>query len=229
MIFVFGALLLIAFLVIFIRYKDNKLLKTVTNSNRGTKTERNLVLKLLKSGIPEQTIFHDLYVKRYYGNYSQIDLVVATKVGIIVFEVKNYKGWIFGSGFNNSWTQVLAYGKEKYRFYNPILQNNKHIDDLKRQLNQFYHIPFYSVVVFYGDCVFKEVYCIPDGTFLVKSQRVLEVINKIKNDNEPAIYSNKKDVVRVLKEAVKNGEKKEVRDRHVKNVNEMLGKDRIYN
>lgn len=228
MIIAFGIFLLVVFLVIFFKYEDNKLLKTVTNSNRGTKTERDLVLKLLKSGIPQQTIFHDLYVKRYYGNYSQIDLVVATKVGIIVFEIKNYKGWIFGSGFNTNWTQVLAYGKKKYRFYNPILQNNKHIDDLKRQLNQFYHIPFYSVVVFYGDCVFKEVNCIPDGTFLVKSQRVLEVINKIINDNESANYSNKKDVVRVLKEAVENGAKKEVQDRHVKNVKEMLGKDRIF-
>ncbi len=229
MIFAFGILLLIAFLVIFIKYKDHKLLKTVTNSNRGTKTERNLVLKLLKSGISEQTIFHDLYVKRYYGFYSQIDLVVATKVGIIVFEVKNYKGWIFGSGFNTNWTQVLAYGKKKYRFYNPILQNNKHIDDLKRQLNQFYHIPFYSVVVFYGDCVFKEVDFIPNGTFLVKSNRVLEVFNKIIFENEPANYSNKKDVVRVLKEAVKNGDNKEIQDRHVKNIKDMLGKDRIFN
>lgn len=228
MIIAFGIFLLVGFLVIFFKYKDNKLLKTVTNSSRGTKTERDLVLKLLKSGIPQQTIFHDLYVKRYYGNYSQIDLVVATKVGIIVFEVKNYKGWIFGTGYQKSWTQVLAFGKNKYRFYNPIMQNNKHIEDLKKQLNQFYHIPFYCVIVFYGDCVFKEVDFIPNGTFLVKSNRVLEVFNKIILDNEPANYSNKRDVVSVLKEAVKNGDNKEILDRHVKNVKDMLGKDRIF-
>ena len=128
-----------------------------------------------------------------------------------------------------NWTLVLKKKKKKYRFYNPILQNNKHIDDLKRQLNQFYHIPFYSVVVFYGDCVFKEVDFIPNGTFLVKSNRVLEVFNKIIFENEPANYSNKRDVVRVLKEAVKNGDNKEIQDRHVKNIKDMLGKDRIFN
>ena len=41
-------------------------------------------------------IFHDLYVEKHKGHFSQIDLVVVTEVGIIVFEVKDYSGWIFG-------------------------------------------------------------------------------------------------------------------------------------
>ena len=84
--------------------RDKKLLETVTKNHRGTKTERALVLTLLKSGVPSQTIFHDLYLNLNSGKYSQIDLVVPTKVGIIVFEVKNYKGWIFGTGYKRYWT-----------------------------------------------------------------------------------------------------------------------------
>ena len=42
---------------------------------RGTWSERDLVSKLSQYGIPNQTIFHDLYLKKYYGKYSQIDLV----------------------------------------------------------------------------------------------------------------------------------------------------------
>jgi hypothetical protein len=80
------------------RIRDKKLLETVTKSNRGTRSERDIVLKLLKSGIPAQTIFHDLYIKKSKGDFSQIDLVVVTKVGIIVFEVKDFSGWIFGDG-----------------------------------------------------------------------------------------------------------------------------------
>lgn len=67
------------------------------------------MLKLLKYGIPAQTIFHDLYVKKSNGNFTQIDLVVATKVGIIVFEIKDYSGWIFGTGYKPQWTKVLVY------------------------------------------------------------------------------------------------------------------------
>ena len=58
------------------------------------------------------------------NDFSQIDLVLATKQGIVVFEVKDYKGWLFGAGNHNNWTQVLAYRRRKYRFYNPIKQKS---------------------------------------------------------------------------------------------------------
>lgn len=75
---------LIVFILIFREIREKKLLETVTKRNRGTRTERDLVLRLLKHGIPAQTIFHDLYVKQHNGNFSQIDLVVTTRVGIIM-------------------------------------------------------------------------------------------------------------------------------------------------
>ena len=219
---------LVAFILLFREIRDKKLLETITNPNRGTRTERDLILKLLKTGIPAQTIFHDLYVKKYNDNFSQIDLVVATKAGILVFEVKDYSGWIFGAGHDSQWTQVLAYGKRKYRFYNPIKQNDKHVSDLRKQLPQFEDVPFYSIIVFYGDCVLKDINFIPNRTFLVKSNRVFEVMDTIMKNNQLARYTNKSEVVRVLKEAVKNGEDKTNQIQHIKNVRDMLGKDRIF-
>ena len=223
-----GIISLVVFILLFREIRDKKLLETVTKPNRGTRTERDLVLKLLKNGIPALTIFHDLYVKKHNGNFSQIDLVVATKVGIIVLEVKDYSGWIFGAGHNSQWTQVLAYGKKKYCLYNPIMQNSKHITDLRKQLRQFETVPFYSIVVFYGNCILKDITFVPNGTFLVKSHRVLEVMGAIIKNNNHARYTNKNEIVRILKEAVKNGEDKETQIQHIKNVRDMLGKDKIF-
>lgn len=166
----------IIFLVISNIIREKKLLETVTKSDRGTATERNLVLKLLKAGIPAQTIFHDLYIKTYSNHYSQIDLVVATRVGILVFEVKDYSGWVFGTGYQPRWTQVLAYGKTKHQFYNPIMPNNKHIVDLRKQLGQFENIPFYSIVVFYGDCVFKNVAHLPENIKSILSMKETQTV-----------------------------------------------------
>jgi len=225
---IIGIVLFAGFISLFEIIRDKKLLKTVTKSNRGTRSERDLVLKLLKHRIPALTIFHDLYVKKYNGEFSQIDLVVVTKVGVIVFEVKDFSGWIYGNGNYSQWTEVLAYGKSKYRFYNPIMQNNKHIIDLKKQLKQFEHIPFYSIVVFYGDCVLKDVSFVPNGTFLVKPERVLEVIKIITKKNDPAHYTDKHEVVRELKKAVQNGENVDTQIKHIENINNMLGKDRIF-
>jgi hypothetical protein len=225
---ILGIFILVRFSVIFRQIRNKKLLKTVTKSIRGTSTERDLVLRLLKFGIPAQTIFHDLYVNRFNGSFSQIDLVVATRVGIIVFEVKDYSGWIFGDGRYTQWTQVLAYGEKKYRFYNPIKQNNKHIEDLRKLLRSCGNIPFYSIVVFYGDCVLKDISFVPNATFLVKSTRVSEVMNIIMSNNEPSQYTDKHKVVRLLREAVQNGENTETQTQHIDNIKDMLGKHRIF-
>ncbi len=223
-----GVIIVAIFIFIFFYIRDKKLLETVTKSHRGTKTERKLVLKLLKAGFLAQTIFHDLYLENRNGNYSQIDLVLATKVGIIVFEVKKYSGWIFGTGNQNKWTQVLAYGKDKYYFYNPILQNKKHVENLKTTLTDFQNIQFFSVVVFYGDCQFRDVSFIPNNTFLTKSPRVIDVVKKIIKENEPANYKSKRDVVDILSTAVENGNSKKITEKHIKNINDMLGEQRIF-
>jgi hypothetical protein len=225
-----GILLFLGALQISIHRKmqDDKLLQTVTKLGRGTWAERDLVLKLLKHGIPAETIFHDLYLKTIGNNYAQIDLVIITNVGVIVIEVKDYSGWIFGNGRQTQWTKVLAYGREKYRFYNPIMQNSKHIDDLKSQIRRSENIPFYSIVVFYGDCVLKNISFVPNGTFLVTSERLIEVIDNIMSGNVLAQYMNEYELVRALKEAVQNGENMEIRDQHIKNVQDMLGKHRIF-
>lgn len=197
--------------------QDNYYLTSVTSHDRGTETERRLVVKLLKSGIHFQTIFHDLYITNSNGKYAQIDVVLATKVGIIVIEVKKFSGWIFGNGNQSNWTQILAYGKQKYRFYNPVFQNKKHIEDLKKQLTQFENIPFFSVIVFYGDCLLKNVTSIPKETRLVKHNSMLQIIKEIIAENEPAKYTNKREIIDLLKQAVKMGESKYVRDNHIEN------------
>lgn len=108
------------------------------------------------------------------------------------------------------------------------MQNNKHIQDLRKQIKYFINLPFYSIVVFYGNCTLKEVNFVPKGTFLVKSKRVLEVIKIIEKENEPVYYKNKSEVIWALNKAVINGENMETQKRHIKNISDMLSKDRIF-
>jgi hypothetical protein len=89
-------------------------------------------------------------------------------------------------------------------------------------------IPFYSLVVFYGDCVLKEISFVPNGTFLVKSGRTLEVLGTILRDNELFHYDNEVHVGVILKEAVANGRILENQIQHKENIKDMLGKHRIF-
>ena len=134
--FIFGVIILVGVIgyLLYLKAKEdaarirenNDLICSVTPISRGAVSERFLILTLLKYGINPGAIFHDLYIYKPDGTTSQVDVVVATRVGIVVFEVKDYSGWIYGQGNQQKWTQVLSYGNEKYHFYNPILQNKSH-------------------------------------------------------------------------------------------------------
>ena len=209
------------------RKRDRELISSVTSLNRGTSSERSLILRLLKKEFPSVTIYHDLIIKKDNDEFSQIDLVLVTSEGIIVIEVKDYSGWIYGSGNNTNWTKVLSYGRKKYKFYNPIKQNNNHITELRKTLKQFENIPFFSIIVFFGDCELKEINYVPKGTYLVKSHRIFEVINLIKTENEPTHYTNKREVVDTLKQLVSFGENIDYQKQHIENIKDMVGKERI--
>ena len=202
------------------------LIRRVTPTYRGTPSERFLILTLLRYGINSGAIFHDLYIFRPDGKTSQIDLVVATSVGIIVFEVKDFSGWIYGKGNQQKWTQVLSYGREKNRFYNPVLQNKAHIAQLKRILKE--DVPFYSVIIFYGDCELRDISFVPKNTFITKDYRITDVIESILYNNSPANYKNKRNVIKVLKKAVANGDRFDIEEKHIENIHNMLGSDRVF-
>lgn len=206
--------------------EDIELLNTVSSMFRGTPSERFLIVSLLKYGIKAKAIFHDLYVFKPNGKTSQIDVVIATNVGIIVFEVKDYSGWIYGNGNQQKWTQVLSHGREKYHFYNPILQNEVHISQLKRVLKE--NIPFYSIKVFAGNCKLEDISFIPKNTFVTKLYRVVEVIENIINNNPVANYKDKRKVINILSKAVNNGQNNDVAKKHISNIKEMLGEDRVF-
>lgn len=200
------------------KHRETALLKTVTDTSRGTRSELELIRLLLKMGFSAEDVFHDLYVEKRDGYFSQIDAVAVTSAGIVVFEVKDYCGWIFGSGYQNYWTQILAWGKEKNHFYNPVKQNCGHIKALKSRLGYAGNVPFYSVIVFYGDCELRNVHSIPDKTFIVFPQEVVRTLLYILKNCPPVKYKNMPKILEELRRAADNGGNPEIYTRHIDNV-----------
>ena len=192
--------------------------RSFSKQDRGTYSEISLLNKLVSMGFNRGAIFHDLYLRNAGGNFTQIDLVLATKVGIIVFEVKDYSGWIFGNAYQEYWTQILAYGKDRYQFYNPILQNQTHVENLKKRLFLQNKVPFYSVIVFYGDCEIKTDLSLSENTFLIYEYEIEETIDNIMQSGTEAQYPNKREIISILNDAVKNGEDPSVVSQHINNI-----------
>lgn len=95
---------------------------------KGAVGERKVNQLLNKLG-PDYTLFHDLYLPTEKGT-TQVDHIVTSAYGIFVIETKHYNGWIFGNEYNKYWTQVIY--KRKERMLNPIRQNYRHIQALKK-------------------------------------------------------------------------------------------------
>lgn len=118
----------------------------------------------------------NLYVPRKDGTFTEVDLVMIAKTGIYVFESKNYSGWIFGDEKNKNWVQTFKNNK-KYRFFNPIWQNNTHINALKNVLQISSHI-FKSYIVFSERCTLKRVTIRTLGIKVIKRNFLSETIEK---------------------------------------------------
>lgn len=83
---------------------------------------------------------------------TEVDLMMIHETGIYVFEIKHYKGTIYGTETDNMWTQYFRTTKNQV-FKNPVLQNDYHVEAVKRL---FPDVTVKSVIVFtHDDCEIK--------------------------------------------------------------------------
>ena len=75
---------------------------------------------------------------------TELDMVIIHETGLYVFEVKHYKGNVYGKTDDYTWTQYFK-TRENETFLNPIKQNEYHKQALTRM---FPEIPIYSFIVF---------------------------------------------------------------------------------
>ncbi len=155
---VFLLLLLIIFLFIYKKVASAKASKDILKYGRETE---NYISKLVKLAFNPKNVFRNIYLPKSAYNtdkVTEIDILLVTKAGIFVIEVKGSKGFIDNPAMGD-WCQ--HYGEKHLAFHNPFEQNAAHIravsDVLKR--DGIYNIPMHSVVVFADQNVkFKHRY-----------------------------------------------------------------------
>ncbi len=121
-------------------------------------------------------IMTNLYIPKEDGKTTEIDLIMIDGTGIYVFESKNYSGWIFGSENQKNWTQTLK-SNQKNSFYNPIWQNNGHVNALKFVLNKDKDI-FKSYIVFSERCELKKIKITSEDIIVLKRSKLLKTMQK---------------------------------------------------
>lgn len=133
----------------------------------------------------------NVYLPKDNGETTEIDVILLAPKGIIVFESKNYSGWIFGNEKYKNWTQTLPQGKGKSRkehFFNPIMQNNLHIKWLKNVIGEDYSI--HSIIAFSERCTLKDITIYSKDIQVIKRNDIHSAVGKIFNPIEKPIISD---------------------------------------
>lgn len=77
--------------------------------------------------------------------------------------------------------------------------------------------------MFFGDCHLKTLNSVPKNSFVLNPFEALKVVNQLLEQNEPANYTNKREIVNLLKSAHLNGENENIRLTHIRNIQRNFG------
>ncbi len=124
-------------------------------------------------------ILMNLQIPTSNGKTTEIDLLLIHETGLYVFEVKHYKGTIYGKEDQEKWTQYFRTAPNAH-FQNPIRQNQYHISALEKL---FSSIPIKSIIVFTNsECVLK-VKCMSNSITVCTLKDLYYVMDKLSMRN----------------------------------------------
>lgn len=159
-------------------YNSDRFKNPEEYKDAGSTGERIIFTTLRdKIHVPEKQMLRNVYIPTTNGKTSEIDLLVVSRKGLLVFECKNYAGNIYGDMKRKKWVQYL--GKQKYFFHNPFLQNRNHVKHLKKYLAQFGDLPSVSFVTTISRGKWKVKNLGPNDYFLGYNCHLVDVYDAL--------------------------------------------------
>lgn len=181
------------------------------------------IASILKSTPGNGKILLNTYIPKInnHKEFTEIDIIYINSSGIYVIESKNYSGVIVGGDGYSQWEQRLRGNNNKYRFYNPVRQNEGHIKHLQNLLYNVNKDAFHSLIVFSDHCKL-EVHSYAD----VINRRELKefIFSKLKSQPNVLTTENIDDIyIKLLPYTQVSDEFKE---QHIKNIEKNKNKDK---
>jgi hypothetical protein len=157
------------------------------------KAGEDAIYKILEDRISSRyKILRNLHVPKKNGKTTEIDALVISGRGIYVIESKNRSGTIYGKGNEQNWTQWLN-KKSTYPMYNPIMQNESHINALKAHLKNYPDIAYFNIVSFIEGCKLKVTDA--KNAYLVTHNELNKTLDKIANTHKDTITDKQREEI----------------------------------
>ncbi len=175
----------------------------------------------------EKRLLRNLYVPKADGTETEIDCLLIHQNGLFVIESKNCCGSICGSRNDHYWTIVFnnyRHGK----LYNPIMQNQGHIRNLKTYLSyqsqdRYRKMPEYSIIAFSPSADISKVQT--DGLsdaniYVINYEQIVPTINDILKKGIHLCFTEEEvtDIYRILLPLTFKTE--EEKQNHIRNISQ---------
>lgn len=147
----------------------------------------------------------------YYGRYSftvEVDNIFVCTRGVFVFETKNWGAELSGDTDAPSW-KYKNIRMERF-VYNPVMQNNTHIRQVKNVAKFDDSVVFHNVIVFPGTTTFKLSRM---EDFFLRPEQIREFV-----ESKPVVYTE--DQAKDIYSRILGIAKPITHEEHMKNVEE---------
>ena len=182
-----GVILIIAILIIILilRFIINKIYIhfIAPMSNQIEERGKIRVFEDIESLKLSTHALHNFEYTRDDKAYAEIDAIIICPKGIIVIDVKDYGGKIYGNSNNKYWKQYLSKTAELFNPYNPIWHNDFNIQTISDIVDKK-DISYFSVILF-GDSSKLHISVSNPKVFISKIKHAKKIIRNILKSNNP--------------------------------------------
>lgn len=136
---------------------------------------------------------YDVKIKNDSGKISKIDHLIITRRGIAVVETKFHTGKIYVLEDSENWTYLEeddkneSHKKHKNYFHNPITENNKHLELLKKIVDK--DVEYYNIVLFIDKVKFTKYIVTSKFTKVGYTYELNDILEKFDSLSETKISS----------------------------------------
>ena len=135
------------------------------------------------------------WLPRRNGKRVEVDLIMISEDGIFVIESKNRGGIIEGYEDDENWIQTLPAPEgavRRHLFYNPIMQNDYHVDVLEKIIGYDWNV--YSIVVFSDRSHLKVEYGNWENLVVLRRDQLAAQVEKIHRQNRKGVKLSQRQV-----------------------------------
>lgn len=187
--------------------------------NKGNWGEFVLYRRVIKY-FPKQFVFTNIYLDNINTDKTEVDVMAISNKGIYVFEMKNYRGWIYGNEKDREWTQVFNRWS-KFRFYNPLRQNYAHSKAVEKYLN-IPHENLIPLIVFSNRSKLKKIKITGNNNVIQMKGLRRFIRNTERNKDE--IFTNDEMMKLAEQFVLVENVSQEIKDRHIEQIQELIAK-----